>query len=429
MKRFTGLLAVSLFFLGFFLESSFAEEILSWKDCIRQAAKNHPDLVAAIEGINQSKAGKKITASTLFPQVNGDISASTSKTTTGESDAKVSQTADSYSYGVSASQLIFDGFKTVNNVKAASENIKASRENYRFTSSEVRFRLRTAFVSLLRAQELILVTRDISKIRRDNLVLITLRYQSGQEHRGALLTAEANLEEAKFEMEQAKRNLDVAQRNLNKEMGRSEFVAIQAQGELEEGSSGPEKPDFDGLVKNNPSLQKLAAQTNAAAFGVQAAKGSFFPVLSAQAGAGRSNSHFPPENNQWNLGLGLSLPLFEGGLRTAQLAEARALLNQSAANERSTHDGLVLALEQTWASWQDAFETVGVQKKFLIATEERSKIAEAQYSLGMISYDNWTIIEDDLVSAKKSFLNAQANALLAKANWIQAKGDTLEYEE
>jgi outer membrane protein TolC len=62
-----------------------------------------------------------------------------------------------------------------------------------------------------------------------------------------------------------------------------------------------------------------------------------------------------------------------------------------------------------------------------VAAEERAKIAEAQYSLGLLQFDNWTIIEDNLVSAKKAFIDAQANALLAEANWVMAKGETLEY--
>jgi len=90
-------------------------------------------------------------------------------------------------------------------------------------------------------------------------------------------------------------------------------------------------------------------------------------------------------------------------------------------------DTLVVALENTWVALQDALETVGVQYKNLIATSERSKIAEVEFATGFLTYDNWTIIEDNLVSAKTSYLNAQANALLAEANWIQAKGEVLEY--
>ena len=122
------------------------------------------------------------------------------------------------------------------------------------------------------------------------------------------------------------------------------------------------------------------------------------------------------------------MPIFEGGLRIAQVSQAKALLGQLKENERSARDSAILTLEETWAVLQDAIENVGVQNKSLNATEERSKIAQAQYSTGFITFDNWIIIEDNLVKAKKAFLDAQASKLYAEANWIQAKGETLEYE-
>ena len=129
------------------------------------------------------------------------------------------------------------------------------------------------------------------------------------------------------------------------------------------------------------------------------------------------------------MGLSLSVPIFEGGLRAAQVSQAKAQYRQAEADERDAKDGAVVSLEQTWAALRDAVETVGVQKKSLDAAQERSQIAEAQYSTGFINFDNWIIIENDLVSAKKSYLQAQANALLAEANWVQAKGETLEYAQ
>ena len=111
----------------------------------------------------------------------------------------------------------------------------------------------------------------------------------------------------------------------------------------------------------------------------------------------------------------------------AQVAQAKALFNQAKEDERSAKDGIVVSIEQAWNTLQDTLETVEVEKKFLNAAQERAKISEAQYSLGLIQFDNWTIIEDSLVRAKKTFLDAQTNALLAQANWIQAKGETLEY--
>ncbi len=417
---------IILFFVFFALGSADAQEILSWQECIKESAKNNPDLIAAQETIKQYEATKKITASTLYPQVDSNLNASTARSASNETPGTVS---DSYTYGVSGTQLIFDGLKTVNDVNAAKENIKASQQGYKFTSSEVRLGLRTAFINLLTAQELIKVTEDIARIRRENYELISLRYESGLEHRGALLTAEADLAQANFQIAQAKRDIETAQWQLMKEMGRKEFKPVSVKGDFTVVDSAKKKPDYEALAKDNPSLQQLIAQKNAAEFGLRSAYAEFFPTLSGQAGASKEGTLYPPRGNNWNLGLVLSMPIFEGGLRLAQVSKAKALLNQLQANERSTKDGIVVTLAQAWASLQDAVETVDVQYKSLIATEERSKIAEAQYSTGFISYDNWTIIEDNLVSAKSAYLNAQSNALTAEASWIQAKGEVLEYAQ
>jgi outer membrane protein TolC len=180
------------------------------------------------------------------------------------------------------------------------------------------------------------------------------------------------------------------------------------------------------LVKNNPSLQQIIAQKNAAQFGLKATYANFLPTLTGQAGANKAGSRWSPQNDQWDLGLAVSLPIFEGGLRLAQISQADALFKQFQANERSTRDGIIVALAQAWTSLQDAIETIDVQNKQLDAAQERATIAEAEYSTGFITYDSWTIIEDNLVSAKTRYLDAEANALFAEANWIQAKGEVLE---
>ena len=123
------------------------------------------------------------------------------------------------------------------------------------------------------------------------------------------------------------------------------------------------------------------------------------------------------------------MPIFEGGLKSAQLSQAKALYNQAEASEISTRDAAIVNLQEAWVSLQDAIETVQVRNKSLEAALERSRIAEAQYSTGFINFDNWIIIENDLVSAKKNYVQAQASALLAEAGWIQAKGETLEYAQ
>lgn len=406
-----------------------AEEALDWKGCLVEARVNNPDLISAVENISQQKSAKTITASSLYPQINADLNASTSKTGKSSSQNLSSATSgDSYSYGATGSQLIFDGFKTLNEVNTAKQNIETAKQSYRFASSEIRLSLRNAFVKLLEAQELVKVVEGIIKIRRDNLELITMRYYSGLEHKGALLTAQANLSQANYELAQAKRNVEFFQRQLTKEMGRKEFMPILVSGNFVVRDTAKIKPDFEVIVKNNPSVLEAAAKKAAAFYNVRSAYGNFSPQLIGSASVDKAGSSWPPATNQWNAGLGLSVPIFEGGLRVAQVSQAKSELRQAGENERSVRDTAVVSLEQSWVLLQDTLEFVNVQKQILNATEERSRIAEAQYSIGFISFDNWIIIEDDLVKAKKNYLLAQSDALLAEAGWIQAKGETLEYE-
>jgi outer membrane protein TolC len=190
-----------------------------------------------------------------------------------------------------------------------------------------------------------------------------------------------------------------------------------------------ERPNFETLAASNPSLESLASKKEAAKFSLKSAKAEFFPQIYANAQAGRIDSHWLPRDDEWSAGVTLTFPLFEGGRRWAAVSKAKAVLNQAVADERSNRDGVILTLEQTWTNWQDALDSVEVQKKFLQATEERAKITRAQYSNGLISFDNWTIIEDNLVQTQKTFLDAQAAAVIAEAQWIQAQGGTLDHAE
>jgi outer membrane protein TolC len=421
MRRYFKVLFVFILFLSFPFNRGLAEETLAWSDCIREAAKNNPELIASIEGIKQSFADKVIAASALYPQINSNLGASTAK-------AAATTAKDTYTYGVSGSQLIFDGAKTLNNIRAAQEDVAAAKENFRFTSTTVRFELRSAFVNLLRAQEMLRIAGEIYDIRRSSFELITLRYQSGLEHKGALLTAQADLAGAEYGISQANRGLEVAQRELVKEMGRAELTPIKVKGDFRVKDTARIKPDFIVLAKNNPELQQVIAQKNAAGYGLKSVYANFFPTLSGQAGANKSGARWSPDTGQWNLGLAVSLPIFEGGLRFAQVSQAKALLNQLRENERSRKDKVILVLEQAWADLQDTMDNVGVEGQKLTANEMRAKISEAQYSLGVMTFDNWIIIQDNLVRSKRDYLDAQAGMLLAEAYWIQAKGETLEYE-
>src|SRR3989338_4546550 len=119
------------------------ENELGWTDTLREAAKNNPDLIAAREEVTQQEEGKKIVQSGALPQVTAEASASTSRSNT-------SGSSNSFGNDVSGTQLIFDALKTINSIRSSSENVRAAGENFKFASATVRFRLRQAFIGLLK---------------------------------------------------------------------------------------------------------------------------------------------------------------------------------------------------------------------------------------------------------------------------------------
>lgn len=397
-----------------------AENVLTWEDCVKEALENHPDLIAAKEKVIQSRADKNISKASILPQISSQLSQRKSKTAG-------SKEANTYAYSVSGQQLIFDGFKTTSNINASVKSLTAQEFNYMVTSSTIRLNLKTAFSSLLRAQELISLTEEIFKRRKENLELVQVRYEAGREHKGAVLTAKADLAQAEFEMSQAKRNLSLVQQELTNELGREKRIPIKVTGDFDIEEIEDSKPDCEVLADNTPFLKALIAKKEAARFNLKAVKADFLPQVSLSGSFGRSRSEWPPQDDAWSGGLTVSLPIFEGGSRLSQIKKSKSQLRQAAANERSGRDSVIYTLEKTWKDFQDALETVSVKKKFLDAALERAKIANAQYSSGLTTFDDWIIIENNLVSAKKAYLDAQENLLVAEGYWIQAKGGVLEY--
>jgi outer membrane protein TolC len=422
MKSSMKLFILSLLFLCFVTNKGRAEEILTWADCVKEALQNHPDLVSAREVVNQSKADRAIAISTMLPQVSTQVTQSTSK-------VPPINTTNVSSYGVTAQQLLFDGLKTPYGIAEATENVKASQYNYDVTSSNIRLRLRTAYIALLSAQELVVITKDIATRRKQNADMVKLLYEGGTENKGSLLTAQADLAQADLNVVQAERAITVAQRQLSKEMGRATASPIQVTGNLEVVNMKREKPNLEALAITNPSLENLTAIKEAAQFGLKSAKAEFFPTISATASVGRTDSVWPPRQDEWSAGVILTLPIFEGGHRWADVYKAKAVLNEAQANERSGRDGIVLTLEQAWTAWQNAIDTAAVQKQALQAAEARAKISRVDYTNGLITFDNWTIIEDNFAQAQTSLLTDEANAFIAEAQWIQAQGGTLDYAE
>jgi len=396
--------------------------VLTWGDCLREAAKNNPELAASREVINQRKAQKRVATSPMLPQISAE--ASTSRTNTfGGGNSR-----DNNTYSARGEQLIFDGFKTYNEFKSAQQDIDASLNSFTSTSAGIHYNLRKAFAELLAAQELVPITKGIVARRQQNLDMLQLRYESGREHQGALLLAEADFAQAEYDYRKARRDVSTAQYALRKELGRSDDAPLHVKGNFALHTNLNDKPNLRKIAEGHPDVKRVAAERGAASYDYKAAKSEFFPTLSFNAEAGRVRVGGFNNDNGWSVGVGASLPIFEGGRRIANTDRTKARLMETANSETSTFDTVLSDLESAWQQLKDSAEYYDVQKKYLEADEVRAKIARAQYANGLLIFDNWIIIEDNYVRSQKAYVAAEADMMIAEANWKRARGEALGYE-
>jgi len=384
----------------------------NWNDIVTTAIRQNPELLAAKESLKQAEANLVISRSAQYPQVS-----LSSTVTDGESG----------SYGLTGRQLLFDGFKTSAEIKQSKWLLNAAFDQYHLDSSRIRFDLRTAFVSLLKNQELLKIAQEISKRRLQNFELVSLRYEAGREHKGALMTAKANLAQAEFEEEQASKNIYIEQLKLSRALGEFPLRPVVIRGDFVPIELPADTPDFSATAKENPEWLRRVHQEKAAEAGIAIARAKYFPELNGSLSTAKSFDDGLPGQNDWTLSAGLSLSILDGGSRKGSTDRATSIFRESVYSAKDGLSVVIISLETSWKEVQDSLQQVDVQKQFFEAAKERSKIAGAQYSTGLISFDNWTIIEDNLVRTQKSYIQSIATSMIAEANYVFAKGGTLEH--
>jgi len=400
-------------------------ETLGWEECAALARAHHPDIVSAREKLQQARDAKGITRSALLPQVSTSLDINrTRQDASAPSQGTVDDTT--YSYGITAKQLLFDGGKTLYDTKGADAQVRQAVYSTMATSSTVRYSLRSAFVEMLKAQELLGISDEIVERRKKSLDLVRMRHNAGKEHRGSLLTAEVNLAQAMAERVQADRAVSLARHRLAREMGLKEWKNFTVKGDLSVPETGNGSPDFASLASRTPAVRQAELQKEYADFTRKSAEAGYFPEVYGTASAAKSDTSWPPRESQVSAGVGITLPLFEGGKRVYQSSKENAAYRQAVADFESAKGSASVTLEQKWIAFMNAVDTFGLREKYLRASEERARIAAAQYNIGQVSFDNWIIIENELVEAKKNYLNARASALDAEASWKNAQGVTLE---
>ena len=403
--------------------------LLTWEECLRRAAADSPELASARAAIRELEFGVDSATAGFLPQVDasgrynrGQKEADRlirEKGTTNIVKITEWQQTQSMSASIDIRQNLFSGFGTHARRKQALARLLIGREQYRETKADVELRLRLAFVDVLYAQELIKLTRQIEERRGNNVRLIQLRYDGGRENAGSLARSKAQLTQASFEVRQAERSLAYALRNLAAAMGSME-PEVGAEGVLKAPFPGP-LSNLYGLMRNTPNYEIALTQVAAAKEGVRVARSDRFPQISFNASTGMSGDN-QLEFEDWSVGLAASIPLFSGNQINSDIKAAKEQVVQNEMDLLNTGNTLMATLHQRWNNYQDAVENEATQREQLDAEVLRAEISTAKYKQGLLSFEDWDIIESDLINQGKTHLQRRRTSEIERARWKNALG-------
>jgi len=398
-----------------------AQPPLTWKACVTEAATHNLDILIAEQSVKSAEDQRSASLGQFFPQVSFGASLGRS----GSDPALLAPLTDSNftsraSLNLSAQQELFTGFKDFASADQASAQLELERAQLAQAKAQLSRDLKSAFYQLLYSQKQIGLLKAIANRQKSNTQLVEMNYKGGTDNKGSVFQARAALKEADYEVSQAERALKVAQRQLAQLLG-NESDSIEVEGEFEI-QTPPENLNFREITMKTPLHNESVAQLHSSQSQWLSARGAFLPSLSANASLFRDGSDFISSTPGWSAGLALSLPIFTGGRNLYTFKSAEEAKKGAEESLRNTDLRTQSQLESSLAAYANAVENTKVQEAFLQAARTREEIAKAQYLNGLLSFQNWDLIETNLTIQEKSELSSYLGAKTAEANWELAQG-------
>ncbi|CAN5677455.1 TolC family outer membrane protein [soil metagenome] len=395
---------------------------ITWTDAVQRAERENPEIAAAREGLRAAEAAKTGSYSGFLPSVRASVGYE--NTERSGSSLVATTTGTGWTAGINGSWNLFSGFADTARVSQAEANKRAADAALILASAKISNDLKSAFEAVAYSRDYAKLTQQILKRREENLRLVQLRFESGRENKGSALLSEAYLEQARFDDMQARNAARTSAVALAKVLamdgdGTAEITVV-GNVPVSEPSAAP---DFTSLVMMTPDYLQSLEQAKALQNARKIAASSFYPSLDLTTSLGkRGDDFFPNDNTTKTVGVTLSIPIFSGGrdYTTYRTAVANAAAGDYT-RDNSVRD-IRRRIELAWAGYIESVAKLRSDESFRKAAIARSEIGRTKYNNGLLTFDDWDIIENDLINREKTVLQTRRDRATAEGAWEQVQG-------
>ena len=384
------------------------------------ALRNHP-LVRRSDAETSAAAARKGQAkSPWYPSVT--LSTGYSRTRSFSVQSEESLTASNAFLRGNLSVLLTDFGRTGASVNRSDALLSATREAGVTVREDVAFAAKVGYFNVLRAGRNLEVKRETLRQRESLLKQAQAYFEAGIRAKIDVARAEANLYGARAQWSQAENDVRVARITLLNRMGVEGPADFLLTDTLAAETIPGTLPDWVAEAeRNRPELKSLRERERAAAQAVRFARGGYLPVLAGAAGYGIVGEE-PPLDQEYTVGVTLSVPLFSGFLTREQVKEAEASLSSVRHGLTDARRGVLLQVEQAAYGVSEASERIGARKKEREASDENLRLATARYEVGAGDIIEMIDAQVQMTQADTATIDAQYDYSVSVATLLRAVG-------
>lgn len=427
--RISILISISLILLSF---DSAAQKEWSLQDCIEYALENNILIKQQELNVKVSQNQLQRAKFTALPNLNASASHNYSFGRAIDYGTNtVSQDMEATSFSINSSVTLFNGFQITNNRRQEHFNLMASYSDVDKLKNNISLNIAAAYLQILFNQELLESAKKQKELTQLQVSRTLQLVQAGSLPEGNLLEIEAQLATDELQVVNSQNQLDMAYLTLAQILdfkSTDDFIIVRP--EINEFDATLPTYDlnsiFDDAQLNLPQILGATFRVQSAEKAVLVAKGGQYPRLSLgssySSGARRFLKSNPlmtddpfmdqvRDNASTNIGLSLSIPIFNGWQVKTSISNSRISLDNAKYNLELEKNTLYKDIQQAYADAMASLKKFHSTEKNVIALQEAFRYAEQRFNLGLVNSLDYTTsktrltrAEADLISAKYEFI-------------------------
>ncbi|HEX5387859.1 MAG TPA: TolC family protein [Gemmatimonadales bacterium] len=386
---------------------------LTSTDIADLALRNNPATREAWANARAAAAAYGTARGAYYPAV--DAAASIERIKTIATGGRVAASQTIYGPSASLSWLLFDFGARSGAVEGARQALLAADWTHNATIADVVLGAEVAFYQYLADQALISAQEASLRDAEANLAAAEARQKVGVATIADVLQARTALSQARLALETTQGARETARGALALALGLPASLPYDVDSLAAPEPIAPVADSVEAIiaraVRERPDLAATRAQAAQAEARVRELRGARLPSLQATGTGGFTYlANRPGGGNNYTIGLGLSIPLFNGFAREYQQREAQALAEAARARAQTTEQQVSFEVFSAYYSLQTAARRVRTAADLLASAEQSVEVALGRYKAGV-----GTVL--DLLAAQSALADARAQQVDARLTW------------